>query len=235
MQLALRLPAAQAAGWLDRAAAAIPADAQDERTGLAEAWHTLGTIAHDAKATAKADAIYADLLARPDVKAGAALSRGIAAEQEKDLATAEAAYRRALALEPDSVVAQNNLAMVLLKKDGGDVAEAARLAKAAVEKNPRAATLHDTLAQAQARGKDVDGAAASLRKALELEPGSLEWRVHLARVYLDGGRRSEADKVMREIATLPAGPTPPSEQTQKQLDQLRAEMSKQTAASVGGG
>lgn len=232
MQASLRLPDAQAVGWLERVVTVIPADGQEERAVLAGAWQVLGARTKDSKAINKSNGIFNELLARPDVTPMTAMARGIAAEQNDDLPTAESAYRRALSMDPNATVAQNNLAMVLVKR-GGDMSEALKLAQAAVASHPQAAALHDTLAQVQAKGKDVDGAIASLRQALTLEPNSLEWHLHLARVLLDGGRRKDADKVMQAIAMLPARRTPPSAQMQKELDQLRAELSKQSAVSAG--
>jgi Flp pilus assembly protein TadD len=175
--------------------------------------------------------MFEELMGRPDVKAVTAVARGIAAEQDEDWKSAEGAYRRALALDPNAVVAQNNLALVLLRH-GGDVSEAVRLAKGAVEKRPDVATLRDTLALVQAGSKDMDGAVASLRRAVELEPNVVDWRVHLARVLLDGGKAKEAERALGEIAMLPAGRTPPSEAVRGEMERIRAELSRQSSVSL---
>jgi predicted Zn-dependent protease len=231
MQTSLSLPnVAEAAKSLERIETIVPADAHDERAVLAGAWHMLGEQRKDPAAVAKSKAMFDAVVAQPGVTANAVLAYGIAAEQRNDLPAAEAAYRRALSMDAGLLVAKNNLAMVILK-GGGDPAEAVKFAKSAVEQQPRTPTLHDTLALAQAKGKDVDGAVASMRNALALEPNSTEWRLHLARILLDDGRDKDAAKVFDEIATLPAPRTPFPDKVKQEIEDLRLELSKKAAVT----
>ncbi|HZZ42264.1 MAG TPA: tetratricopeptide repeat protein [Tepidisphaeraceae bacterium] len=230
MDGALLLPTPTASAWLDRIATILPADADQDHTLLAETWHTLAVKSKDPQVMAKANAMFDTLMAQPNLKASTALARGMAAEQDGDFKTAESAYHKALLLDPNAIAADNNLAMLIVKQ-GGDLNEATRLAKAAIAKQPNVATLHDTLALVQAKSKDIDGAVASLQHAQNLEPNSIEWRVHLIRVLLDGGRRPDATKAWKDLQSLPTD-LPMSDQTRTQLAQLKVDMSKQSSITT---
>jgi Tfp pilus assembly protein PilF len=122
------------------------------------------------------------------------------AEQDKDLATAETLYRRALKLDGSLAVIKNNLAMVLANKGRKeDLAEAALLATDAVRSNPSVANFYDTLAHVQAKAGAFDQAADTLRKAAAIDPDHLDWQVNLINVLLEGRKTADARKALSDL------------------------------------
>ena len=150
-----------------------------------------------------------------------------------------------LALDGSVWVAQNNLAMVILKlhadEAGGPASsavkaaakEAVSLAALAVRAHPRLATVHDTLAQAQHVAGDDKAAADAVRAAIRLEPESAKWRVRLAYYLLESGDTigaaaalHEIDKRRLDTRALPA-------QVEQQLKYVRDGTSRVKPASAG--
>jgi tetratricopeptide (TPR) repeat protein len=165
----------ESAAWLGRVAPLVPEDSVDERITLASAWYKIGTN-DDYRENARA--IIQGLANRPDVTAGTALKLALTAEQHKDYETAEANYRKALQLEPNNAIANNNLAMCLVTTKEPSQ-EPVELAKKAVEAQPNISSFHDTLAQAYAAIGNFEAAAQSQNRALELSPAKQEFRVRL--------------------------------------------------------
>ncbi|MGE4048344.1 MAG: PA2778 family cysteine peptidase [Acetobacteraceae bacterium] len=81
-----------------------------------------------------AAAAYRGAAARWPSSAGAWFGLGNSAFQQHDFAGAESAFRRVLMLRPESPIALNNLALVMLQQGDGD--EAARLAERALAADP---------------------------------------------------------------------------------------------------
>jgi tetratricopeptide (TPR) repeat protein len=202
MGLALRIikdPATSAA-WLERVQPNIPADSVVEVATLAADWYALGQRNDNANYRKKGvdllKKVTADDKADPDL----IVSYGQLLYQEKDIDGAAAQYRRAMRLRPEMSIAMNNLAM-LLTDNKGDINEGLTLAQKAVELQPSVATFWDTLAYIQSKLKQHEQAIASLRKAMELEPTSLDWKISLARVFVAAGKRDDAERAIREIET----------------------------------
>jgi tetratricopeptide (TPR) repeat protein len=229
MQLAMANPdGPKAAAWLQKVETVVPADDAQERTALSEAWaflgHRLGKPEYRAHGTEILDAV----LRGQGPGAEAMVARGMHYEQDNDAVNAERMYRAAIAKQPDHWVALNNLAMVLVRK-GEKLDEAVQLASAAVKAQPGDPNPYDTLAAAQQKAKAYDAAIASMRQAVKLQPANLDWRVHLAEIQLESGRRADAARTLTEIDALPdAGPVPPS--VAPRLESLRAAVTKQASA-----
>ncbi len=228
------LAAETAAAWLDRMAALIPADEVLENLILADMWRTLGVRTSSKPYLQKAVAILDRLTASPRKDSRVFLAQGMLAEQTGRPRDAEQHYRQALQLEPANLIAANNLAMVLASGDG-NLDEALRLARSVVEAQPKAATFHDTLAFVQARRGDFAGAIASLRTAVELEPGSLAWRLNLVQMCLDGARPDEARAVLDEVERLIVDRSRLPAEDRQRIADLRAKLTPPatTAASPG--
>ena len=90
------------------------------------------------------------LAQQPSPPVEALVAWGVIQQTEGDIEEAEAAYRRALQLRDDLVVAQNNLVMILARR-GQNLSEAIKVAEAAIRTSPRNANFHDTLAFVQAK------------------------------------------------------------------------------------
>lgn len=87
--------------------------------------------------------------------------------------------REILKLQPDNIVALNNLAWYLLKDNPK---EALSYAERAVALSPEAAPILDTLAVAQLRNNNVSEARKNIDRALEKDPKSADIRFHEARI-----------------------------------------------------
>jgi len=165
-----------AADWLQRVTPAIPEDADEERLALAAAWFDLEQREDGgAEYGKKARAIAEELVEQEDVSARAVFTLAVMADNDEEYDVAESSYRWALELDPDMVVAKNNLAMVLVKQDT-KLTEARELGEEIVKAAPQIASFHDTLGQAYAALGEFDAAIASLEEAAELEPDNREWR-----------------------------------------------------------
>jgi len=193
-----RADTTEALRWLDRVAAVIPADGFDQRVALAEAFALLGERGKDAQITGRSAELFARICADPKATAPAVLAAAGAAERRGEVASAESLYRRALGLDPNLWVAQNNLA-VLVARHGGDVKEAAAHAAAAAQLEPRKATIRDTLAEVQSKAGDVKAAADAEQMAIKLEPLNPKWRVRLAQYLLDAGDLVASQKAIQAL------------------------------------
>jgi tetratricopeptide (TPR) repeat protein len=93
---------------------------------------------------------------------------------------AERAFRRALALEPDSSRVHNNLAW-LLRELPARRAEALALATRAVTLNPQSANAWDTLAELRFREGRLDLALEAIERAVQIDPQNPRYREVRAR------------------------------------------------------
>jgi TolB-like protein/Tfp pilus assembly protein PilF len=102
----------------------------------------------------------------------------------------EAAYRRAVELNPSFSYARGQYARYLAAAQRVD--EAVVEATAAVALDPLSADAGQTLGLVRYYAKDYDGAVAALQRALELDPRSARARAVLGRVHDAQGRSAEA-------------------------------------------
>lgn len=175
----LSVPGTKLAGsWLESVEAAVPEDAWAEQASLAQAWWTLGRR-DSYRAYLERGRDLAEVLAKaPQADADIWFFLGTVYEAERDLSQAEAAYRKAIALDPETIFARNNLAMVMADH-GGDLAEAEALVDRAIAARPEEPNFHDTRAYVLMRAGHYDKAEAAIRRALELDPGQPQWQVRL--------------------------------------------------------
>jgi tetratricopeptide (TPR) repeat protein len=99
---------------------------------------------------------------------GAFVDLGQTCEKLGDKAAAEAAYKSALAIEPDLVPATAELAS--LYAQDGRVDDALALARTALARHPGSAPLHESLGIALASRGDQQGATAEFEQAIKLAP-----------------------------------------------------------------
>jgi tetratricopeptide (TPR) repeat protein len=119
-----------------------------------------------------------------------------------DDAAAAAAYRRALALEPDNPVALNNLAYAL-GKDPAHLEEAVELAERAFRSAARSPAVADTLGWLLYQKGDLERAEALLAQAAAGAPDSAEIRYHLGIVYARRGKKDEARRELERALQTP--------------------------------
>jgi len=111
---------------------------------------------------------------RDDAPALAPFMLGTIHEKLGDFAAAEAAYRRAYAIDPSNPAYANNLAMTL-GHQGKSLDEAIALAQQVVEAEPSDADFFDTLAFVLVKAGRCDEALAAINRAIELDPQNPHW------------------------------------------------------------
>lgn len=125
---------------------------------------------------------------------------------------AESAYRTALDLDGDRLIAANNLAMLLIETEEGTpsqerLAEAARLVEHLLSlpdtrEHPAYTAFLDTKAGIAAKRGDIEIALATLDDLLQLQPREPEWHLHRAEILTAAGRLAEARRSLAEAERL---------------------------------
>ena len=193
---------AQAAGSPEEAAdayralAALRRDDREALVALAE----LARKADDGEAEL---ALESQLAQVPGDRALAATHHlAIAARIEAgDAAQALAAYRTALALDPESLVAARGLSRAALAFALPEALSDAARAEARVTRDLGAAVeLLLRAAELRARSEDFAGAAKEAQHALELEPGSARAAELLARVLIKAGQHEPLSEALARAA-----------------------------------
>jgi putative PEP-CTERM system TPR-repeat lipoprotein len=120
-------------------------------------------------------------------------------QQKKAYGDAIEGYKRVLEIDPDNIVALNNLAWIMIERNdpkGVEYAERAhRLA-------PFSPNVLDTLGWARTRTGDPKRGAELLRMASSLAPNAGEIRMHLAKALLDAGDKPGARAVLTDLTKL---------------------------------
>lgn len=125
------------------------------------------------------------------------LNLGALHARSGDAATAEAAFRQALALDPRSVPARVNLAD--LYRQTGREAEAEQILQEAIEADPRAADPVHALGLLKVRQGRRDEALALLARAARLAPDSVRYGYVYAVALHDGGQVTEAIAALQRL------------------------------------
>jgi putative PEP-CTERM system TPR-repeat lipoprotein len=117
--------------------------------------------------------------------------------RKKDLSAASKAYREVLAIDPNNLLALNNLAWILGEmKDPG----ALGLAEKAYALEPRNAAIADTLGWLLVERGDAKRGVEILAKAAAAAPDALEIRMHYAKALLKSGDKPGARAELEAVA-----------------------------------
>lgn len=138
---------------------------------------------------------------------------------------AEAAFDRALSLDPDHPAALSNkgtlyLSRALATGESGLLGKAAACFEQAVAVDPAYAPAYNGLGAARKRAGDPAGAVAAWEKALALDPASGNALYNLGVAYLEQGRTSEARELLLRYKSRFESSLPPDERAR--LDALLA-------------
>jgi tetratricopeptide (TPR) repeat protein len=106
---------------------------------------------------------------------------------EKDLATAEARYRKVIELQPNNALALNNVAWLLVQQAKPGAVEFAEKANKLLPGRP---PLMDTLATALAAEKQLPRALELQKQAVEKRARRRVLRMNLAKLYMQATRRA---------------------------------------------
>jgi tetratricopeptide (TPR) repeat protein len=164
--------------------------------------------------TAEAEKVIDELRRQFPQDAEALLLQGRLLLMQQNFAGAEAAFRRHLELNENSVNGLFQLSLALLRQQKWD--EAARALDRAVSLKPDFAQAHANLALAKSRSGDAKGAVESYRNAIRCRPGDAATRAALAEELARAGRTAEA----REEVELALKIEPKLERAQKLRDAL---------------
>jgi Tfp pilus assembly protein PilF len=104
--------------------------------------------------------------------------------------------REILKVHPTNVYALNNLGWVLMDRSP---AEAVSYARAALEQDPAATAVMDTLALAYSRNNEPDNALRFVSKAIDGDPGVEIYRLHRAEIRMKAG---DAEGAMADLLDL---------------------------------
>jgi len=115
-------------------------------------------------------------------------------------AAAELQFRAVVKLQPDNMVALNNLSWMLQKKD---TKQALAYAEQAAKLAPNSAPILDTLGWVKWQAKDSAGALPVLEKAYAADGKNPEIAYHLAVVLDANGRREEAKRTLSGVLSSP--------------------------------
>ncbi len=129
-------------------------------------------------------------IARLEGPLRATLEEGLAHQRERRYREAEAAYRRALAEQPDQPDALNLLGTLIVAAGGG--IEGARLLRRAIMVRPDDPTLRANLAAILVTLDRIDEALTEIEKARGLAAGTLEVEMNYAHILRRLGRAEEA-------------------------------------------
>ncbi|HLO96503.1 MAG TPA: XrtA/PEP-CTERM system TPR-repeat protein PrsT [Burkholderiaceae bacterium] len=116
--------------------------------------------------------------------------------QADKLSEAESLYKQVLVLEPRHSAALNNLAWLLLKSGKPGAVE---YAQRAVQVRDDVDEYWDTLAMAHLAAKEPSRALEALRKAVQLNPASAAFRLHLAEALLAAGDKNGAKAELTKL------------------------------------
>ncbi len=117
----------------------------------------------------------------------------------KDFARAEALYQQVLTVNPRSGAALNNLAWLMAERGAKG---AVQYAEKALALAPDAGPVLDTLAKALAVEGDMNRAVQVQRRAIEVMPANVTFRLNLVRLHLKAGDKAKARNELDEVEKL---------------------------------
>lgn len=105
-------------------------------------------------------------------------------------------YREVLAADPDNVAALNNLAWLTRREASSQALDHARLATRLA---PGSAAVWDTRAVVEHDSGELDAAATSIARALELDPDGASLRYHRAMIDAARGQTEPARRALQAV------------------------------------
>jgi tetratricopeptide (TPR) repeat protein len=129
---------------------------------------------------------------------------GTLAESQGNANAAMDYYKKALVIQPDLAVAQNNLAFLMLE-NGQDVDMALSLAESARRSLPHSPNTADTLAWAYYHKGIYGSARELLEDAAKTNPNDASIQYHLGMVYSKMGNKADAVDHLKKAASLAPG------------------------------
>lgn len=117
---------------------------------------------------------------------------------------AQQGFRHVLALQPENADAMNNLAYVL-SESGGDLDEALRLVRRALQKSPNEPEFTDTMGCIYLRKKMSATAVQTFNVAVQRRPDNATYRYHLGWALMEKGDKASAkDELQKALTRRPS-------------------------------
>jgi tetratricopeptide (TPR) repeat protein len=163
--------------------------------------------------------------------------RGVLADREKNYDAAEAAFRKALEIDPQNATILNYLGYMFADR-GVKLDEALKMIHKAVELDPQNYAYLDSLGWVYFKTGQYDLAEENIRKANERNSGDPTIHDHLGEVYEKTGKLKLAvaqwERSMTEYArSLPADADPDDvAKVQRKLENARVKLTKVNSASA---
>ncbi len=142
--------------------------------------------------------------------------RGVAYERTHRWASAEADFKRAIALAPDEPLTLNYLGYSWADM-GVHLKQARQMIEKAAQLEPNDGAIQDSLGWVMLREGDTAEAVPTLERAVELMPEDPTLNAHLGDAYFATGRKLEASYQWRRALTLHPQPSD-AEKLQAKLD-----------------
>ena len=166
-------------------------------------------------------------------------ARGILEFTKQDYPPAEADFARAIELNSTSFVPYFFAAETPMRSGIAPGDQNSRLTtwlEKAVEMNPQFAPAYSTLASLYSTSPATrDKAIATCRKAVELEPGNLTYRINYAYVLLNAGKTSDAKALAERMQQVTKTPTEKHDSVELMLAVYNAEIRDKEIAALAQG
>jgi tetratricopeptide (TPR) repeat protein len=191
------------AQWLREVEPFIPADGIAEWLGLIEQWQSLAKRSNSADYHQKAVDEAKQFVHQCAAHANAVqlLVLGSLQENLGDVDDAQTSYRAVLRLDPNALIAQNNLAMLLAKS--GHLDEALVYAQKVTQTDgPYQADFQETLAYVQDRLGRHEDAIKTLVSALRISPNHVPSLIELSSIYASAGQMDQARSIFQQLQQL---------------------------------
>ncbi len=223
--------AATAAAQMAPIEAMVPAGSVDDRIAMADARYTAGVRLNDTELLQRSLDVLDPLTDAGAVPVDAWLLLGAIHQHMNQPTEAEAAYRKAIALSSTLPKAKNNLAVLILQRNG-DLKEARTLSEQAVSIDPNDGAIHLTLGEIASQQGDLDVARAHFETATRLDPQNATALVALAETQCKAAQLDKAIETVRRIDNVMQVIRKPLDPAvRQQLDRVREACKR--ASAVG--
>jgi Flp pilus assembly protein TadD len=174
-------------------------DARDLKTESPELWNNIGGVQMaEGDYAAAAQSFEKALALEPDVSF-ALVNAGQAYARLSRVDEAEKMFRRALAADAKDAEAANQLGLLLAKQ--GRSGEAKELFQQAIASERDHVSAINNLAVLYIQVNQTQDAIAALRYGIGVAPKAEPLYLNLARIYVQGGDRSRARDLLRQLLT----------------------------------
>jgi cytochrome c-type biogenesis protein CcmH/NrfG len=196
--------------WIEQVRPLLDAHSLPEQQHLADAYFDCGTHRDYPAGFELARDALKPFVGTPQMTVPATMTYASAADAAHDAVTAEAGYRQAIKMDPNQIIAKNNLAEILRSKgDAASLKEAESLARAAIAvhpSDPGSSTYYDTLAHVLLAQQRNTEAVTAFEDGNRVQPRDLNILIGLAAISARDNRISAASRYLAQIeAILPAG------------------------------